>query len=270
MTAGPLAARAEVMRLTRLLQVAPGSLDGLERLPFDDLRLLRDQVTDALFDHDHHRYDRLTASVALLPGALVATIAEKAFGPMLSARVAGHLDTKRAADLARRLPAPFLAELCTELDPRRAGHIVEGIPTGRIVLIARELLARGEHVTTATFVAHLDDATLDAVIAVSTDDDLLRIAFVVDDIDALDTLVARIDEERLRGILRVALHGDLWVEGLALLGALSDAGQARLLPLLEDELRAATTSIRERALALAEELGVIEALGPLRAALEAE
>jgi hypothetical protein len=259
-TPGPLAARAEVVRLGRLLELEPPVLAALEQLPAADLRRLRAQVVDARFDADEHDYERLTRAVGLLPGALVATIAQKAFGPMLCAHVAGRLQPKQAVDLAARLPTAFLAELCTELDPRRAGPIVSGIPTARIVAIAAHLLATGEHVTAAGFVEHLDDATLDAVIAASADGDLLRIAFVIEDVDALDGLVARIGEDRLRGILRVALHDDLWTEGLALLDALSDAGRTRVVPLLEDELRAAEPDIRARALARAEELGVADEL----------
>ncbi len=44
-----LQARAEVLKLARLLERDPATLEYLEPLPADDLRELRDQVTELLW-----------------------------------------------------------------------------------------------------------------------------------------------------------------------------------------------------------------------------
>ena len=44
-----LAVRAEIVKLARLLRRDPATLDYLEQVPADDVRLLREQVTDLLF-----------------------------------------------------------------------------------------------------------------------------------------------------------------------------------------------------------------------------
>jgi hypothetical protein len=122
-----LQAHAEVMKLARLLGREPDELAYLERLAPDDLRTLRDSVTETLYDAHGSALSRLAAASRLLPASLTATIGQRAFGPLLSARLAGMLDTDRAVDVAGKLPAPFLADVAVELDPRRASDLIGAI-----------------------------------------------------------------------------------------------------------------------------------------------
>lgn len=81
-----------------MLRKEPGELSYLQDIPADDLRTFREQVTDLLFDAHSHVLSRLIAASKLLPVAVVATIGERAFGPVLSARVAGMLEPARGRD----------------------------------------------------------------------------------------------------------------------------------------------------------------------------
>ena len=125
-----LQSHAEVMKLARLLDREPDQLAYLERLSPADLRALRDSVTETLYDAHGGALGRLAAASRLLPSGLTATIGQRAFGPLLSARLAGLLDTDKAVDVATKLPPPFLADVAVELDPRRASDLIASIAPG--------------------------------------------------------------------------------------------------------------------------------------------
>ncbi len=98
---------------------------------------------------------RLAAASKLLPVGLVATLGERAFGPVLSARITGLLDPGRAVEVAQRLPVDFLADIAVDLDPRRASAVIARIPPQQIGEVTRELVRRHESVTMGRFVGHL-------------------------------------------------------------------------------------------------------------------
>jgi hypothetical protein len=230
-----LAARAEVQRLARLLGVEPERIGFLERVAPADLRALRLRVSDVLFDADRSTLQKVAAVGRFLPAPLVATFAEKFFGPVLGARVAGLLGRGRAVDLAKRLPAPFLAELSVALDPRRMPEVLAGIPAGKIVEVARELARRDDYATMASFVPHLPDETLLATTDVVDDAGLLLIGFHMDTAEGLDHLIDLLPEKRLRGIVRAAGEVGLWPEALALMNGVSEAQRSRLADLAVEE-----------------------------------
>jgi hypothetical protein len=125
----PLAARAEVLKLARLLDEDPDELGFLESVAVADLVALREGVTEVLFSAHAGVLTRLVAASRLLPTSVVAAIGERAFGPVLSARLAGLLDPERAVDMAGRLPVSFLADVAVEIDPRRASALLGAAST---------------------------------------------------------------------------------------------------------------------------------------------
>lgn len=223
-----LRSRAEVVKLARLLGCDPARLAYLEPLPPGDVRRLRDAVTATLYDAHAGSLRRLAAASRLLPTALTATLAQRAFGPLLSARLAGLLDLDRAIDVAARLPPDFLADIAGELDPRRAHELIAGISPELIGQITAELSQRGDHVTMGRFVGHLGDEAIRAALEVLDDATLLRVAFVLDDRDQLGHLLAMLRPERARGLVAAAAAEDLWVEALDLLHHLSAAQRAEM------------------------------------------
>ncbi len=219
-------ARAEVVRLAQLLGHDPAALDGLTAADPADLRALRRQVTDLLFDADRPQLQRIVAAADRLPVQLVAQIGPRAFGPLLCARVTGLLAPERAVAIAERLDAPFLAELATELDPRRARAVLAAVPVRLALTIAAELTAREDAVTMARYVGELNDATLVAALGVVDDATLLRVAVLLGEDAGLDHLVGLLPDDRLRGLLHAATEHGLWADALDLLGHLGPAQRA--------------------------------------------
>jgi hypothetical protein len=221
-----LQAHAEVLKLARLLQRDPESLAYLEPLSVQDLRELRERLTETLFDAHSGSLRRLSAASRLLPVGLSASMGESVFGPLLSARLTGLLEPGRAAEMASKLPAPFLADVAVEMDPRRASELISRIPAAQIAQITSELMSRGEYVTMGRFVGHLSDAAITAALAAMDDRSLLGVVFVLEDKAQLPGLVARLPERRVAGVIQTAADNDLWVEALDLLDHLAPQQRA--------------------------------------------
>jgi len=104
-------------------------------------------------------------------------------------------------DISGHFSLDFLAQLSGELDPRRAVDIVTSMPGNRVVEIAVAMAAAGEHVAMGRFVAHLDDATLVGCIEELTDEDMLRIVFVLEGKERLDHVLELVGLERTQRML---------------------------------------------------------------------
>jgi hypothetical protein len=224
------ATRAEIMKLARMLGTEPTELSYLEHVPAEDLRELREQVTAVFFDSDGGgTLGRLAAASRVLPVAVVAKIAEGAFGPVLAARLAGLLDPGRAADVAARLPTSFLAEVAVHLDPRRASDLLARIPPERIAEVAAILVAQAEHVTLGRFVGHLPDQAI--VLALREMDDLtvLRVAFVLEDLGSIDRVLGLIEQSRLDALVDAAVGTELWPDVLELVAEVGEPQRTRVL-----------------------------------------
>jgi hypothetical protein len=218
---------AEVVKLARLLDRAPEQLEHLERIPLADLRALREQITDVLFSAQGTALGRLAAASRVLPIGLIATIAEKAFGPLVSARIAGLLEPSRAVEVAAKLPPAFLADVAIELDPRRASDVIAKIPAAQIAGVTRELIRRDEHVTMGRFVGHLSDEALVAAMNEMDDDVLLQVTFVLEEQERLEHLLRLLPEERLASIAGTAANSDQSLEARDLLAHAPVAARAR-------------------------------------------
>ncbi|HEY3725865.1 MAG TPA: hypothetical protein VGL51_01750 [Solirubrobacteraceae bacterium] len=220
--------RAEVRKLARILDRDPDRLAYLEQLPLADLIELRERVTDVLWSSDGSALNRLAAASKLLPTAVSAAISERAFGPLLSARLAAKLEPSRAVDVAAKLSAPFLADVAIELDPRRASQVIAQMPPRQIGEVTRELIAREEYVTMGRFVGHLSDDAVAAALSETDDRALLRVAFVLEEKERLEKLIGLLPEQRLASIVRAAADDELWLEALDLLEHLSDGRRSAI------------------------------------------
>jgi hypothetical protein len=223
-----LEVRAEILKLARLLDRDEATLVHLEEVPAADIRVLRAQITDVLFTAHGPALSRLVLASKLLPVSVAATIGERAFGPVLSARVAGLLEPDRAAEMAAKMPTEFLADVAVELDPRRASDVIGRIPAAEIADITRVLMSRGEYVAMGRFVGHLSDDAIAAAVDMLDDRSLLLVGFVLEDKDRLDDLIALLPSERLDGVIDAAAKHNLWPEVLDLLGNVSEARRAEL------------------------------------------
>ncbi|QRP44910.1 hypothetical protein [Amycolatopsis sp. FDAARGOS 1241] len=225
----------EILKLARVLDVEPARLAYLGDVDPADLQLFREQVTTTLFDANLVVLERMALASRLLPAPVVAKIAEKVFGPLLCARIAGLVDVSRGVDVAKRLPPKFLASVAAELDPRRATSIITRIPIDTVVAVAGELTRREDWITLGRFVGHLPDPTVRRSLDVLDDAALLRTAYVLDDKSRIDHVLGLLPAGRLPRLIRAAgADESLWEPALDVLAHLGKARREAVLPLLDE------------------------------------
>jgi hypothetical protein len=217
----PLEVRAEVHKLARLLGHPAEELEYLSGVSATDLCALREQVTEVLFGGQAQVLGRLAAASRLLPAGLVAQMSQRAFGPVLSARISGLIDPERAVEVASRLPVPFLADIAAELDPRRARDVIARIPARQIGAVTGELTRRGEYVTMGRFVGYLPDPSIRAAVDSMDTRALLEVALVLENKEKLASLVGMLDPARLYELISLAAQSELAEEALDLVDYLT-------------------------------------------------
>lgn len=252
----PLARKAEAAKLEQLLGAG---LPDLQAVDSATLAELRELVTARMYEAHLGAFERAVHASGILPVGLSATIAEKAFGPLLCARLSGLVDTSRAIAVAARLPTPFLADVATFMDPRRAADVIGGIPAERVQEIAELLAARGEHVVMGRFAGHLTEEALARTFEVISDEALLRIAFTLEDASSLDRAVALLPPERMEGVLAHAAEAGLWTEALTLVAHLGPQRRQAIAAILAGMDGAVLDSLAETV----DREGLAEALAPL-------
>lgn len=201
-----LSARAEWIKLCQFLNVPADEFAFLADLPSAELRSARVALQEQWVAVARARFVRLARWLRWLPIVVLAFFAQRWLGAVLVARIASELPSARAAAVARRLPADFLAQVAPLLDPRRARDLIRQLEHAQIVAIALALLQRGDHQTMGRFVDYMEDDAVRTVIDHIDDDaDLLRAVFFVESRNRLDHLVRLLPAERLqRAILLLA------------------------------------------------------------------
>src|SRR3954465_678027 len=124
--------------------MATGPLDFLNQDDEPDLRALRTQIGNALFNADKHHFTKVVAVSKIVPPALAAKITEHALSPLIAARTAELLEPAPAVDMAGRLSDRYLADVSAAMDPARAPEVVSTIPPERVATVGVELARRGE------------------------------------------------------------------------------------------------------------------------------
>lgn len=197
--------QAELIKLAKLLAVEPRSLDDLKGVPAEALTLLREGLADRFYGGHRALFQKIASATRLLPTALCASVSQKVFGPVLSARVAGEMPVKAAVDMAAKMPLPFLCDLALELDPRRARDIVRAMPVEISVAVALEMQRRREFVIMGRFVDHMSDAAIDACLKALADERvLLEIGKFMEARHRLSDVLRRLPAARQRKLLLTA------------------------------------------------------------------
>jgi hypothetical protein len=226
--------RVEITRLASLLRVDETSLDFLADQDHAVLRELRDTLTDRLFDANRDILLGLAKTTKVVPGAVAAKIATKAFPPQLAARVAGVMDTDAAVSLASRVPIEFLADLAPSIDPRRVTPILEQLPS-QILVDAGEILGqRGEYIAMADFVGVLSDDQIERTLRVLTDEALVRTGQVIEDPARVATILQMLPHRRLQGVVETTDRLGEWDAVRRALPHLSAASRTALLAVADD------------------------------------
>lgn len=243
--------RGELIKLARILDTTSEAVGFLSPLGADAVRQLEAQISVALYDEYRPALQRLADASKLLPASLVAKMSEMVFGPMLSARVAGLMAPDRAIEVSTRLKAPFLAEVCVELDPRGATELLARFPVKTVIEVARVLTERREYVTMGRFVDAMPDASIRAVLdAIDDDAALLSVGQFIDRAERLAELVGLIPTARLAKLVTTTARGapEIQMAGLAMMSRVSGPQQARIgevaLSLPLDTVRALIATVR--------------------------
>jgi hypothetical protein len=219
---------AELRKLAHTLDVEPDRLTMLAGLPAPDLRTLRKQVGEALFQADKHYFSRVAALTRTVPAAVSAKLAETVLPPLIAARTAELLEPKRAVELVGRISERYLADVSAVMDASRAPEVVAALPASKIASVARELARREEWIVIGSFVAEVTDEALAASVEEFNGEQLLRIGFVLDDMDRLDDIGGMLTDDQIDEMLAAAVEFDLWPELQELLEHLTGERVARM------------------------------------------
>jgi hypothetical protein len=192
----------EVEKIARLLRTDAAELSYLDEVEDAALRELHDQIIDRLFSSGQGLFDKLAAASRIVPSALAASLSEKAFGPLITARMASTVDPSAATAVAKRLSPEFLADVAVEMDPRRAPGVIAELPEDVILSACGVLAEREEWVTMGRFVAHLDTRVLLATMGMLDDDALVRTAVVTDDFDHIAEVLQELPGDRVEELFR--------------------------------------------------------------------
>ncbi len=222
---GASESRVETVRLARLLGVDdPRGVAFLLHVPAEELRDYRESVTDLLYDDDHEQLQRVAGAARLLPARTLAAIGEHALGPLICARLSALLDRRRAVEIADHFGVEFLAQVAAELDPRRAADVVSGITPDTVVAVSAAMAAHGEHVAMGRYVGYLDSATLSRCADALGDEDLLRVAYVIEGDERLVSMFELIGAARAARALSVGRAAGLAQEADHVSARLRDLG----------------------------------------------
>ena len=183
---------AELRKLAHTLGVKPDRVEMLAHLPAEDVRALRKQVAEALFQADRPHFVRVANIAKAVPVPIAAKVTQAVLPPLLAARSAELLDPARAAELVARLPDAYLADVSAAMDASRAPEVVAAIPPDRVARVGAELARRQEWVVIGGFVSAVDEQALAESIAIFDGEQLLRIGWVLED-------PSRADAHRRRG-----------------------------------------------------------------------
>lgn len=219
---------AERRKLAHTLGVEPDRLGMLDGIPAEDLRVLRQQIGEALFRADRHHFVRIAALSKAVPAAVAAKLTEATLPPLLAARTAELLEPARAVEMVDRLSDRYSADVAASMDATRAAEVVAAIPPEKVARVAAQLARRHEWVVMGGFVTQVSDRALRAAVAKLDGEELLRISFVLEDASRLDPIGEMLTAAQLDQMLTAAATHDLWRELGNLIDNLAPERVARL------------------------------------------
>ncbi|CAM3641272.1 hypothetical protein [Smaragdicoccus niigatensis] len=197
-----LATQAEVLKLARLFDVDPDEVEFLVGIQPDALRLLRESITEYLYEEDQPMFRALAPIVGRVPTKLAVKVAGRVH-PVLLGGIAALLKPSRMVTYACAFPIPMLADVGVYVDPRRVREVLRLLPADVIVDVALELEARGDFSTISKFIDYVSDETLRAVEEALPDETaLLKVAFMMESKNRVDHIFRMLPRERIERLLQ--------------------------------------------------------------------
>ena len=205
-------AAAELQKLAHCLAVDPAELGMLADVPSGDLRALRKQIDNALFEADKHLFARIAGLSKVVPIAVAAKMTEFALPPLLAARSAELIEPAKAGEMVKRLSVDYLADVSARLDASRAPGVIAKIPPETVGTVARVLARRQEWVVIGGFVAVVTPDALRASVAQFTGEQLLHIGFVLEDSSRMNEVTDLLTDAQVQQMLVAAYDRGMWAE----------------------------------------------------------
>ena len=205
--------QAELLKLSRLLETEENDLAFLDGQDLGALASFRSAVSGFFYEQHQDSYQRLAGISKLVPTGASAKLATTVLGSVLAAGIASELPAERAIKLADKLPEEFLAKLCIHLEPKYSRDLLAAMPDKIVASVAKTLLAMGEHITLARFVAVIQPSALKAVTSTIDDGEaMVKIALYLED-KSKPFNTARIEALELDNLLEVAEATAIAAEG---------------------------------------------------------
>lgn len=209
--------QAELLKLGRLLETDENDLAFLDGQDLGALASFRGAVSGFFYEQHQDSYQRLAGISKLVPTGASAKLATTVLGSVLAAGIASELPAERAIKLADKLPEEFLAKLCIHLEPKYSRGLLAAMPDKIVASVAKTLLAMGEHITLARFVAVIPPSALQAVTSSIDDGEaMVKIALYLENKSKLNTVLALLSEDQQRATLKAATDHELWPAVLSL------------------------------------------------------
>lgn len=266
--------RAQLVMLAQTLHVPEGRLAHLARLGADNLRLLRERISNVLFDEHTDMFKRVGGLAPLLPSALIAKVAEAAIPPLVGGRAGGALGVDhpdKAVGVLSKLSPGYMADAAPYLDPRTLKVLAPQMPPGPLIPAAQELLRRRDYITAARFIEFATPELIRAFErALDDDEGVLQVAAFTHADEQLSAIVRLLPPERICSIVTTAVRGreQLQTAALSLLARIDSGLQAHVGEALRDGLDTEVLSdLRGLIQQRAEALDMADAIVPLTDAL---
>ncbi|MUL75181.1 hypothetical protein [Mycolicibacterium sp. CBMA 226] len=203
--------RAQLSLLAALLQTDAAGLASLERLGADDLKALRNAMSDALFDEQAEAFARVGKLAPLVPNALVVTVAQRAVPPEVAGRVGGAVGLAhgdRAIGVLSGLKPAYLADAAPYVDPRVIPHFAPRLPAKLLIPAAKELLRRRDYLTASRFVEFAtDELIVEFERAIDDDAGIILTGVLVSDTHVMNDIMRAAGPHRSLRMARAAAAG---------------------------------------------------------------
>lgn len=197
--------RTELLKLAAAINCPASQLEGLNDLKASELRKLRLMYQNAAFTRFAPLCKQLATASRLLPKAVSAQMAEKVFGPQLTAHVLVHLPAKQFIAIVERLDDEFLGNLLNYLDSRRASTLIAALPQPLAERFIESGLSQHNYPALAELAEQLPrEQVLGLAEALKSPLDLIRISRFITDKSSLTQLVSGLDENLISNALLAA------------------------------------------------------------------
>ncbi len=248
----------EQRRLAQVLHRKPDEIDYLKALDADGLMKLRTLVQNSLIDQYSALFQKMANAGKIVPDKVSAVLCRKVFGPALTANMSYFVPADRAASLCRHFDGDFMAAIAREQVPERARALLGGLPVDLMREVMRTLIAKKDYHIMGSFLDNLpDEKALALAQEIRDPTDYLRISGFAQNKERVARIAARMDDERMKALIKVAFeHAEFMLDNALATAEMSAEAQRRVAR-LTDEI---DPEYRKKVKALAEQTGFGEKL----------